>query len=91
MLFTYLHLAAERKLTEQLVETKTTAIAYETIQVGRRLPLLEPMSEIAGRMSSLVGANYLSKAQGGTGDSAERGSRSLTRKSSGPGWRDGRG
>ena len=67
LLFTYLHLAAERKLTERLIETKTTAIAYETIQIGRRLPLLEPMSEIAGRMSSLVGANYLSKAQGGMG------------------------
>ena len=67
LLFTYLHLAADRKLTEELVKTKTTGIAYETVQVGRRLPLLEPMSEIAGRMSAIVGAFYLSKAQGGEG------------------------
>lgn len=67
LLFTYLHLAAERPLTEALVHSGTTAIAYETVQVGRRLPLLEPMSEIAGRMSTIVGAYYLSKAQGGNG------------------------
>lgn len=67
LLFTYLHLAAAKELTEKLVETKTTGIAYETVQRGRRLPLLEPMSEIAGRMSSMVGAYYLSKAQGGKG------------------------
>lgn len=67
LLFTYLHLAADKTLTEKLVETGTTAIAYETVQIGRRLPLLEPMSEIAGRMSAIVGAYYLSKAQGGKG------------------------
>ncbi|MBU4460378.1 MAG: alanine dehydrogenase [Verrucomicrobia bacterium] len=67
ILFTYLHLAADRRLTEELVRTKTTGIAYETVQVGHRLPLLEPMSEIAGRMSSLVGAYYLSKTYGGGG------------------------
>ena len=67
LLFTYLHLAADRPLTEQLVETKTTGIAYETVRVGQRLPLLEPMSEIAGRMSTIVGAYYLSKARGGKG------------------------
>ena len=67
LLFTYLHLAADKKLTEELVKTKTTGIAYETVQIGRRLPLLEPMSEIAGRMSAIVGAFYLSKAQGGEG------------------------
>jgi alanine dehydrogenase len=67
LLFTYLHLAAERKLTEALMASRTTGVAYETVQVGRRLPLLEPMSEIAGRMSSIVGAYYLSKAQGGKG------------------------
>jgi len=67
LLFTYLHLAADKTLTEKLVETKTTGIAYETVQIGRRLPLLEPMSEIAGRMSAIVGAYYLSKAQGGKG------------------------
>lgn len=67
LLFTYLHLAADRKQTEALRDTKTTAIAYETVQIGRRLPLLEPMSEIAGRMSAIVGAHFLSKAQGGKG------------------------
>lgn len=67
VLFTFLHLAADKDLTQQLLKSGTSAIAYETIQVGRRLPLLEPMSEIAGRISSIVGANYLSKAQGGTG------------------------
>ncbi len=67
VLFTYLHLAADRRLTEELVRTRTTGVAYETVQVGRRLPLLEPMSEIAGRMSALVGAFYLSKAHGGEG------------------------
>jgi len=67
ILFTYLHLAANRPLTERLLESKTTAIAYETIEVDGRLPLLEPMSEIAGRMSTIVGAYYLSKAQGGKG------------------------
>jgi alanine dehydrogenase len=67
LLFTYLHLAANKPLTEKLVETKTTGIAYETVRVGQRLPLLEPMSEIAGRMSIIVGAYYLSKAQKGKG------------------------
>lgn len=67
LLFTYLHLAADRALTDRLVESGTTAIAYETVQIGRRLPLLEPMSEIAGRMAAIVGAFYLSKAQGGKG------------------------
>lgn len=67
LLFTYLHLAADRRLTDQLLATRTVGIAYETVQVGKRLPLLEPMSEIAGRMSTIVGANYLSKALGGNG------------------------
>lgn len=67
LLFTYLHLAANRILTEALVRTGTSGVAYETVQIGRRLPLLEPMSEIAGRMSVLIGAYYLSKAQGGKG------------------------
>ncbi|WP_269522513.1 alanine dehydrogenase [Coraliomargarita parva] len=67
ILFTFLHLAANRELTDVLCASKTTAIAYETVQIGRRLPLLEPMSEIAGRMSALVGAYYLSRAQGGKG------------------------
>jgi alanine dehydrogenase len=67
LLFTYLHLAADRVLTEALLASRTTGVAYETIAVGPRLPLLEPMSEIAGRMSAIVGAHYLSKAQGGSG------------------------
>jgi alanine dehydrogenase len=67
LLFTYLHLAAGRKLTEALVNSKATCIAYETIEVNRRLPLLEPMSEIAGRMSVLVGGYFLAKHFGGSG------------------------
>jgi alanine dehydrogenase len=67
VLFTYLHLAAAPELTQKLLETKTVGIAYETVQVGTRLPLLEPMSEIAGRMSAIVGANYLSGPGGGKG------------------------
>src|SRR4029453_2579937 len=67
VLFTYLHLAASRPLTEGLVKSGVTAIAYETVEVNRRLPLLEPMSEIAGRMSVLVGGNYLAKHHGGKG------------------------
>ena len=51
LLFTYLHLAANKSLTEALMKSGATGIAYETIEVNRRLPLLEPMSEIAGRMS----------------------------------------
>jgi alanine dehydrogenase len=66
-LFTYLHLAASKKLTEDLLATKCTAIAYETIEMNGRLPLLEPMSEIAGRMSVLVGAYHLAKHRGGRG------------------------
>ncbi|HRQ89648.1 MAG TPA: alanine dehydrogenase, partial [Bacteroidia bacterium] len=67
VLFTYLHLAADRALTESLVGSGVTGIAYETVQVGRRLPLLEPMSEVAGRMSVMVGAYYLAKHAGGRG------------------------
>ncbi len=67
LLFTYLHLAAAPELTRTLLKSGATGIAYETIEVGRRLPLLEPMSEIAGRMSAVVGAHYLSRAQGGKG------------------------
>lgn len=66
-LFTYLHLAASRELTEALMRSGVTALAYETIEVNRRLPLLEPMSEIAGRMSVLVGGYFLAKHCGGTG------------------------
>src|SRR3954465_4898816 len=67
ILFTYLHLAASRPLTEALMKSGVTALAYETIEVNRRLPLLEPMSEIAGRMSVLVGGYFLAKHFGGSG------------------------
>ena len=67
ILFTYLHLAADRRLTEVLATEGVTAIAYETVEVNRRLPLLEPMSEIAGRMSVTVGAYMLAKHCGGKG------------------------
>ena len=67
LLFTYLHLAANRDLTDALLKSGATAIAYETIEVNRRLPLLEPMSEIAGRMSVLVGGYFLAKHCGGNG------------------------
>ena len=67
LLFTYLHLAASRSLTEALMQSGVTGLAYETIEVNRRLPLLEPMSEIAGRMSVLVGGYFLAKHFGGSG------------------------
>jgi alanine dehydrogenase len=67
ILFTYLHLAPDREQTEALVKSGVTGIAYETLEVNRRLPLLEPMSEIAGRMSILVGGYFLAKHHGGSG------------------------
>jgi alanine dehydrogenase len=67
ILFTYLHLAASRGLTDALIKSGVTALAYETVEVNRRLPLLEPMSEIAGRMSILVGGYFLQKHFGGSG------------------------
>ena len=67
ILFTYLHLAASKALTEALLKAGVTGVAYETIQVDQRLPLLEPMSEIAGRMSVVMGANFLAKYNGGSG------------------------
>src|SRR5213596_115486 len=67
ILFTYLHLAASKALTDALLKSGVTAIAYETIQIGNRLPLLEPMSEIAGRMSVVMGAYFLAKHNGGSG------------------------
>jgi alanine dehydrogenase len=67
ILFTYLHLAAEARLTEELVKKQVTGIAYETIQESdHSLPLLRPMSEVAGRMSSQVGAFYLQSSWGNT-------------------------
>src|SRR5947207_859434 len=67
LLFTYLHLAASKALTEALLRSGVTGIAYETIQINNRLPLLEPMSEIAGRMSAVMGAYFLAKFNGGSG------------------------
>ena len=68
IIFTYLHLAADRELTKALMDSKCTAIAYETIQgMNGSLPLLTPMSEIAGRMSVQIGAQYLEKRNGGRG------------------------
>ncbi len=68
ILFTYLHLAPEPELTKALVEKKVIGIAYETVQLSNgSLPLLVPMSEVAGRMSSQIGAQYLEKPQGGKG------------------------
>ena len=67
ILFTYLHLAASKPLTEALLASRVVGIAYETVEVNRRLPLLEPMSEVAGRMSIVVGAHYLAKHFGGKG------------------------
>src|SRR5882762_5931298 len=67
ILFTYLHLAASKELTEALLKSGVTGVAYETIQVGNKLPLLEPMSEIAGRMSIVMGAYFLAKHNGGNG------------------------
>ena len=68
VLFTYLHLAADRELTEALLRSGAVAIAYETVTDERGgLPLLAPMSEVAGRMSVQVGAHCLEKEQGGMG------------------------
>lgn len=67
ILFTYLHLAASKPLTDALLKSGVTGVAYETIQVGNKLPLLEPMSEVAGRMSVIMGAYYLTKHTGGNG------------------------
>lgn len=68
LLFTYLHLAAEPDLTQALLDSKCTAIAYETVEPeSGGLPLLQPMSEVAGRMSTEVGAHYLKNMHGGQG------------------------
>jgi alanine dehydrogenase len=68
LLFTYLHLAANEKLTLALMANRVQAVAYETVQLENgTLPLLTPMSEVAGRMSAQVGAHYLEKASGGKG------------------------
>lgn len=67
VLFTYLHLAASKELTEALMKSGATCVAYETVELRGRLPLLEPMSEIAGRMSVIVGGYFLAKHCGGSG------------------------
>ncbi|MFD2332853.1 alanine dehydrogenase [Cohnella sp. GCM10020058] len=67
VLFTYLHLAAEPGLAKALIDRKVTAVAYETVEEGRSLPLLTPMSEVAGRMSVQIGAQLLEKPRGGKG------------------------
>ena len=67
ILFTYLHLAAEPELTRALIDAGVTAIAYETVQDGRTLPLLAPMSEVAGRLSVQVGAQVMTAPAGGPG------------------------
>jgi alanine dehydrogenase len=67
ILFTYLHLAASRECTDAIIKSGITAIAYETVEVNRTLPLLAPMSEVAGRMSIQVGAAALQRPNGGRG------------------------
>ena len=68
VLFTYLHLAADKRLTEELIARKVTGIAYETVQTPNgALPLLAPMSEVAGRLAPQVGAATLMRAEGGRG------------------------
>lgn len=68
ILFTYLHLAPELELTQHLLDKKVVGIAYETVQLSNRsLPLLTPMSEVAGKMSVQIGAQYLEKVNGGKG------------------------
>ncbi|MBV6685359.1 alanine dehydrogenase [Bacillus sp. JRC01] len=67
ILFTYLHLAPEPALTKALIKNKVVGIAYETVEVNRSLPLLTPMSEVAGRMATQIGAQFLEKIHGGKG------------------------
>jgi len=67
ILFTYLHIAADEPQTQALLASGVTAVAYETVEVGRALPLLAPMSEVAGRLAAQAGAYFLEKPQGGRG------------------------
>ncbi|HEV2592692.1 MAG TPA: alanine dehydrogenase [Gaiellaceae bacterium] len=67
ILFTYLHIAADEPLTRALIDSGITAVAYETVEVGRSLPLLAPMSEVAGRLAPQAGAYFLEKPLGGRG------------------------
>ena len=67
LVFTYFHFAAARELTDAMIDSGALCFTYETLEIGRRLPLLTPMSEVAGRMAIQVGAHCLEKAQGGRG------------------------
>ncbi|MFX1277116.1 MAG: alanine dehydrogenase [Promethearchaeota archaeon] len=67
LLFSFLHLSAEENLTKTLIKGKSTAIAFESVKENGEFPILMPMSEIAGRMSIIIGANLLSKREGGSG------------------------
>ena len=67
ILFTYLHIAADEPLTRALIDSGITAVAYETVEVGRALPLLAPMSEVAGRLAPQAGAYFLERPMGGRG------------------------
>ena len=67
LLFSYLHLAAAPELTKKLCDVGLTAVGFETVQVGRALPLLAPMSDIAGRLATQLGSHYLHQPQGGRG------------------------
>ena len=68
ILFTYLHIAADEPLTRALVDSGVAAVAYETVETqDRRLPLLAPMSEVAGRLAPQAGAHYLERPKGGRG------------------------
>src|SRR5207244_8140075 len=87
VLFTYLHIAADEPLTRALVESGITAVAYETVETDdRALPLLAPMSEIAGRLAAQAGAYFLETPLGGRGPSlggvggAAPGKRAVTRR-----------
>ena len=75
LLFTYLHLAAGRQLTERLIESGVSAIAYENVEKNGAFPLLAPMSVIAGRLSVQFGARFFRKTAGRTGCAARRGAR----------------
>lgn len=67
IIYTYLHLSANKELTQKMLDKKVIGIAYETVQVGRSLPLLKPMSEVAGRIAAIEGVHYLQKTKDGIG------------------------
>lgn len=67
IVFTYFHFASNREMTLAMQRSKAVCVAYETVEVNHKLPLLAPMSEFAGKMAVVVGSNYLSKIQGGKG------------------------